>query len=75
MGIFQLLYTTLVPHIEQLHSILGARIDHNEGQQSMSDPPSFIALFKDIPHFPLFPVVKPVEEEPPAATPPLEKVR
>ncbi|KAL7304408.1 hypothetical protein TKK_0003206 [Trichogramma kaykai] len=67
-------YGNLVPHMEQLHSILGARIDHSDGhqqqhrqqqnqQQQRSDPPKIIDFVKDVPYFPLLPIAKPTTKE------------
>ncbi|KAG7200581.1 hypothetical protein KM043_001141 [Ampulex compressa] len=39
-----LIFGNLVPHLEQLHSILGARGDYGGAEGGKSDPPSVLAL-------------------------------
>ncbi|XP_011499095.1 PREDICTED: conserved oligomeric Golgi complex subunit 1 [Ceratosolen solmsi marchali] len=64
-----LIFGNLVPHMEQLHSILGARIEHSEGSKSVKDPPGILALCTGAPWFPSLTITAPVQNLPTVAPP------
>lgn len=50
--------------MEQLHSILGARIEHGEGIKSVKDPPGVLALCSGAPWFPPLAITAPAKNVP-----------
>ena len=61
--------------MEQLHSVLGARIEHSDGLKSIKDPPGVLALCTGAPWFPPLAVTAPTKNIPVVAAPPPEKVQ
>ncbi|KOC62140.1 Conserved oligomeric Golgi complex subunit 1 [Habropoda laboriosa] len=59
-----LILGNLVPHLEQLHSILGARSEHSNTEGVKSDPPSVLALCTTAPWFPPLTVTAPARNLP-----------
>ncbi|XP_032451954.1 conserved oligomeric Golgi complex subunit 1 isoform X1 [Nasonia vitripennis] len=59
-----LIFGNLVPHMEQLHSVLGARIEHSDGFKSIKDPPGVLALCSGTPWFPPLAVTAPTKSLP-----------
>ncbi|XP_015110363.1 conserved oligomeric Golgi complex subunit 1 isoform X2 [Diachasma alloeum] len=54
-----LIFGNLVPHLEQLHSVLGARGELVDTGKSMSDPPGVLAVCTGSPWFPPLAVTVP----------------
>lgn len=54
----------LIPHLEQLHSILGARSEYNNSEGVKSDLPSVLALCTGAPWFPPLTVTAPARNLP-----------
>lgn len=50
--------------MEQLHSVLGARIEHGDGLKSIKDPPGVLALCSGTPWFPPLAVTAPAKSLP-----------
>jgi hypothetical protein len=50
--------------MEQLHSILGAKVEHSEGSKSVKDPPGILALCTGAPWFPPLTITPPVQTPP-----------
>lgn len=71
----QLIFGNLVPHMEQLHSVLGARIEHGEGLKSVKDPPGVLALCTGAPWFPPLAVTAPTKTVPVVQLPVQEKTQ
>ncbi|XP_076240433.1 conserved oligomeric Golgi complex subunit 1 isoform X2 [Calliopsis andreniformis] len=59
-----LILGNLVPHLEQLHSILGARSEYNNSEGVKSDLPSVLALCTGAPWFPPLTVTAPARNLP-----------
>ncbi|XP_023288595.1 conserved oligomeric Golgi complex subunit 1 isoform X2 [Orussus abietinus] len=61
-----LIYGTLVPHAEQLHSILGARSEYNvsDSTKPISNPPGVLALCTGAPWLPPLAVTAPARNLP-----------
>ncbi|CAK9808356.1 Conserved oligomeric Golgi complex subunit 1 [Anthophora quadrimaculata] len=59
-----LILGNLVPHLEQLHSILGARSEYSNAEGVKSDLPSVLALCTGAPWFPPLTVTAPVRNLP-----------
>ncbi|XP_053975491.1 conserved oligomeric Golgi complex subunit 1 isoform X1 [Hylaeus volcanicus] len=59
-----LILGNLVPHLEQLHSILGARSEYNNSDGVKSDLPSVLALCTGAPWFPPLTVTAPARSLP-----------
>ncbi|XP_076174004.1 conserved oligomeric Golgi complex subunit 1 isoform X2 [Ptiloglossa arizonensis] len=59
-----LILGNLVPHLEQLHSILGTRNEHNNAEGVKSDLPSVLALCNGAPWFPPLTVTTPARNLP-----------
>ncbi|CAK9824352.1 Conserved oligomeric Golgi complex subunit 1 [Anthophora retusa] len=59
-----LILGNLVPHLEQLHSILGARSEYSNAEGVKSDLPSVLALCSGAPWFPPLTVTAPVRNLP-----------
>lgn len=71
---FQLIYGNLVPHLEQLHSVLGARAEHSEAAKPTRDPPGVLAVCTGAPWFPPLAVMAPAKNLPLVPTVVPEKV-
>lgn len=56
---FQLIFGNLVPHLEQLHSVLGARGDLIDTGKSVSEPLGVLAVCTGAPWFPPLAVTAP----------------
>ncbi|XP_011304064.1 conserved oligomeric Golgi complex subunit 1 isoform X1 [Fopius arisanus] len=54
-----LIFGNLVPHLEQLHSVLGARGELVDSGKSISDPPGVLAVCSGAPWFPPLAVTVP----------------
>ncbi|XP_076395126.1 conserved oligomeric Golgi complex subunit 1 isoform X2 [Megachile rotundata] len=59
-----LILGNLVPHLEQLHSILGSRSEYNNAEGVKSDLPSVLALCTGAPWFPPLTVTAPTRNLP-----------
>ncbi|XP_043288617.1 conserved oligomeric Golgi complex subunit 1 isoform X2 [Venturia canescens] len=61
-----LMFGNLVPHMEQLHSVLGSRSDYatSNGSRSMADPPGGLAICTGAPWFPPLAVTAPTRNLP-----------
>ncbi|CAL7937740.1 unnamed protein product [Xylocopa violacea] len=71
-----LILGNLVPHLEQLHSILGARSEYSNSEGIKSDLPSVLALCTGAPWFPPLTVTAPARNLPlVTVTLPLEKTQ
>ncbi|KAJ8688562.1 hypothetical protein QAD02_024357 [Eretmocerus hayati] len=70
-----LLYGNLVPHMEQLHSVLGARIEHDGSAKSVKDPPGLLALSPNVPWFPQLAITAPAKNVPNVPAPLPEKTQ
>ncbi|XP_014207402.1 conserved oligomeric Golgi complex subunit 1 isoform X2 [Copidosoma floridanum] len=71
-----LIFGSLVPHMEQLHSVLGAKMsEHSEGVKlAVKDPPGVLALCSGSPWFPPLAVTAPIKNpSAPLPAPLLEK--
>lgn len=55
----QLIFGNLVPHLEQLHSILGARSEFSDSGKSIANPPGVLAICSGAPWFPPLAVTVP----------------
>lgn len=55
--------------MEQLHSILGARIEHGEGIRAVKDPPGVLALCSGAPWFPPLAITAPAKNVPIVSNP------
>ena len=62
----QLIYGNLVPHIEQLHSVLGSRSDYatSDNSKSVTDPPGGLAVCTGAPWFPPLAITAPTRNLP-----------
>ncbi|XP_074110677.1 conserved oligomeric Golgi complex subunit 1 [Cotesia typhae] len=54
-----LLYGNLIPHLEQLHSVLGARGELGDSGKSITNPPGVLAVCTGAPWFPPLAVTEP----------------
>ncbi|KAK0180195.1 hypothetical protein PV327_005864 [Microctonus hyperodae] len=54
-----LIFGNLVPHLEQLHSILGARSEFSDSGKSIANPPGVLAICTGAPWFPPLAVTVP----------------
>lgn len=59
-----LILGNLIPHLEQLHSILGARSEYNNIEGVKSDLPTVLALYTGAPWFPPLTVTAPAKNLP-----------
>ncbi|XP_035727978.1 conserved oligomeric Golgi complex subunit 1-like isoform X2 [Vespa mandarinia] len=55
-----LLLGNLIPHLEQLHSVLGARSEYNAGEGNKLDSPALLALCTGAPWFPPLAITVPM---------------
>lgn len=55
----QLIFGNLVPQMEQLHSVLGARSESDNGGKLTTDPPGVLAICNGAPWFPPLAVTLP----------------
>lgn len=70
-----LILGNLVPHLEQLHTILGARSEYNNAEGVKSDLPSVMALCTGAPWFPPLTVTAPARNLPLVTVPMPEKTQ
>ncbi|XP_071866705.1 conserved oligomeric Golgi complex subunit 1 isoform X1 [Bombus fervidus] len=70
-----LILGNLVPHLEQLHTILGARSEYNNAEGVKSDLPSVLALCTGAPWFPPLTVTAPARNLPLVTVPMPEKTQ
>ena len=71
------MFGNLVPHMEQLLSVLGARTDQSSSNRSktMKDPPGVLALCTGAPWFPPLAVTAPSKNLPLISVPIPEKMQ